>query len=94
MKRKAFALLEEIGGNLNITDQVILKAKNIFAKYRDAKEAVHKYEGTVAACLVIAYEDLSLEMNLDQVQLSSYIVSFILCNCIFSSLSSLPCCVD
>jgi hypothetical protein len=67
MKRRAFALLEEIGGNLNINEQVLLRAKDIFAKFRDIKEAVHKYEGTVCACLVIAYEDLSLEMNLEEV---------------------------
>lgn len=67
MKREACALLEEISGNLNIATQVTLKAKEIFAKYRDLKEAVHNYEGTVAACLVIAYEDLSMEMNLEEV---------------------------
>ena len=67
MKRKAFALIEEIGGNLNIHQVVLAQAKEQFAKYRDLKEAVHKFEGTVAACLVIAYEDLSKSMQLEEV---------------------------
>jgi transcription initiation factor TFIIIB Brf1 subunit/transcription initiation factor TFIIB len=77
-KRKAFALLEEIGGNLNIHRVVVEHAKENFAKYRDIKEAVHKFEGTVAACLVIAYEDLSKEMSFEDVRsFLLYLLSFL-----------------
>ncbi len=68
MKRRAFKLIEEIGDNLNIHKTVLAQAEIEFAKYRDMKEAVHKFEGTVAACIVIAYEDLSKTMQLDEVR--------------------------
>lgn len=51
--------MEEIASNLNIPQAIVNYAKEVFSKYRDLREAVHKFEGTVGACLVIAYEDLA-----------------------------------
>jgi hypothetical protein len=33
-----------------------------FARFRDVREAIHQFEGVVAACIVIAYEELSKTM--------------------------------
>ena len=38
-----------------------------FTKYRDIRDALHQFEGVVSACLVLAYEELSLVMHLDEV---------------------------
>ncbi len=38
-----------------------------FTKYRDIRDALHQFEGIVSACLVLAYEELSLVMHLDEV---------------------------
>ena len=42
-----------------------------FAKYREVRESVHNFEGCVAACIVIAYEDLLNEVggNLNKVSM-------------------------
>eukprot|EP01038_Epipyxis_sp_PR26KG_P009072 gene9072-12234_t len=58
-KREAFRLMAEIAANFNIHESVVAKAKEEFAKYRDFREAVQQYEGVVASCLVIAYEQLA-----------------------------------
>lgn len=36
-----------------------------FAKYRDVREAVQQYTGVVAACLLLAFEELSRSQDLD-----------------------------
>eukprot|EP01034_Spumella_vulgaris_P039135 gene39135-48336_t len=76
-KRQAFALMEEIAANINIHQLVVGKAKEEFTKYRDIRDALHQFEGVVSACLVLAYEEMSLVMHLDEVTRSAEITSHI-----------------
>ena len=40
-----------------------------FAKYRDAMEAVHNFEGVLLACLILAFEEVSATSSLfDRIQ--------------------------
>mmetsp|Transcript_9923 Transcript_9923/g.13621 ORF Transcript_9923/g.13621 Transcript_9923/m.13621 type:complete len:540 (-) Transcript_9923:689-2308(-) len=61
--RQACTLMEELAANLNVHHLVIERAQEEFAKYREAREAVHQFEGCVAACVVIAYEELLNEVG-------------------------------
>ena len=36
-----------------------------FSKYRDYRESLQQFEGVVAACLVLSFQELSLQANLD-----------------------------
>jgi hypothetical protein len=57
-KQKAFVLMKEMAANLNVHPLVIEKAKEEFTRYREVREALHHFEGSVVACLVIAFEEL------------------------------------
>jgi hypothetical protein len=59
-------LLEHLADALHIHESVTDRAKLEFAKYRDIREAVQQFEEVVAACLVIAYEELSLLQSVDK----------------------------
>jgi len=65
-KLKAFARMEEIAVNLNIHQLAVQRAKEEFAMFRELRSAIQQYEGIVCACLVLAYEELSKELSLDQ----------------------------
>ncbi len=61
MKSKVFSAMERAGERENLSRFVVKTAKEIFARYRDSKEAVHYVHGdgaglTPAACLVAALE--------------------------------------
>jgi hypothetical protein len=57
--------MDHLADNLNIHSTVVTRAKEEFAKYRDLREAVQQFTGIVAACIVLAYQDLSEEFDLD-----------------------------
>eukprot|EP01036_Dinobryon_divergens_P027011 gene27011-35717_t len=61
--RQACALMEEMAANINVHQLVIDRAKEEFAKYREVRESVHNFEGCVAACITIAYEELLKEVG-------------------------------
>ena len=67
-KLKAFRMMADLALSLRIHDLVVERAKTEFAKYREVKESVVAFEATVLACIVLAFHDLSLEMNLDMKQ--------------------------
>eukprot|EP00981_Chlorochromonas_danica_P010884 scaffold3522_cov228-Ochromonas_danica.AAC.3 len=71
----AFRHLEEVGGNLNLHDAVINRAKEKFADFRDEREAMHNFEGSVLACLALAYEELSSSLDLDRLPRPAAFVS-------------------
>lgn len=75
MKKMAFRHLEEVGGNLNLHDAVINRAKEKFADFRDEREAMHNFEGSVLACLVLAYDELSSSLDLDRLPRPATFVS-------------------
>ena len=57
--------------NRKSSDNIILKLplkmfcldRFRFAKYREVRESVHNFEGCVAACITIAYEELLKEVG-------------------------------
>ena len=51
-------MIEEVSETLNIQPAVVEQAKKEFTIYREKREALHNFEGTVLACLIIAYEVL------------------------------------
>lgn len=64
-KFKAFRLMSDLAVSLRIHELVVERAKLEFSRYREVRESIQQFEGTVVACLVISYQDLSQEMNLD-----------------------------
>jgi len=65
MKTQAFELMDHIATSLAIHPSVVDQAKVEFSRYRDVKEAVQDYDGVVASCLALAFQDLSLHADLD-----------------------------
>ena len=59
-KRQAFSLMEHMAANLNIHDTVIEKAKIEFARFRDTREHMINFNGVVAACMSLSFEELVL----------------------------------
>ena len=57
-KKQAFLDMEQLGDSLRIHPQVVKKAQEEFASYRDKKEAVQQYDGVVAACLALAFREI------------------------------------
>ena len=66
MKREAWSIMENLTEVLSLHQQVFQKAKEEFAYFRDCKEQVNQFNGIVAACLVLAYEELSEKFDLDK----------------------------
>lgn len=65
-KRQAFELMEHLADNLNIHRSVVVRAEEEFSKYRDVRESLQQYEGVVAACLALAYQELSALEDVDK----------------------------
>ncbi|KAJ1442013.1 hypothetical protein B484DRAFT_89803 [Ochromonadaceae sp. CCMP2298] len=80
-KRKAFASMEEIADNLNMHKLVVHRAKEVFTQFREAREAVHQYEGVVCACLVLAYQEMGRDYG-NQVCVYTYMCVFV-CMCMY-----------
>lgn len=57
-KRMAFELMGDICANLQIHDSVFARAREEFARYRDVRQHLHGFYSVVAACLVLAFEDV------------------------------------
>ncbi|KAF0687885.1 Aste57867_20377 [Aphanomyces stellatus] len=51
----AVRLIDHAGANLALHDLVCARAKHTFARFRTAREHVHKFDATVAACLIDAF---------------------------------------
>ena len=66
MKREAWSIMENLTEVLSLHQQVFQKAKEEFAYFRDCKEQVNQFNGMVAACLVLAYEELSEKFDLEK----------------------------
>ena len=67
-KKKAFDLIAHGAMNLNLHGAVVERASELFAAYRDAKEAVHKFNAVVCACVLQAAEDNARHEALEQLQ--------------------------
>jgi hypothetical protein len=89
MKRDAFELMRDISANLSIHKSVLSRAKEEsefistllltisfafrFARFRDVREHVHNYHAVIAACLILAYEEVSATMDVT-IQVSSLLL--------------------
>ena len=62
---QAFAELDIYADNLNIHPAVVGRAKEEFSRFRDVRESLQQYEGVLAACLALAYQELSGSSDLD-----------------------------
>jgi hypothetical protein len=58
-KRDAFYQMTHCGDALNLHQAVVQRAKEIFAGFRDDRELVQQFKGVIAACLCVAFEQLS-----------------------------------
>lgn len=65
-KREAWGIMENLTEVLSLHQQVFQKAKEEFAYYRDCKEQINQFNGIVAACLVLAYEEISEKFDPDK----------------------------
>lgn len=64
-KFKAFRMMSDLAIEHHIHEAVIERAKQEFARYREVKESILQFEGTVVGCIVLSYLELSQDMNLD-----------------------------
>jgi hypothetical protein len=58
-KRDAFYQMTHCGDALNLHQAVVQRAKEIFAGFRDDRELVQQFKGVIAACLCVAFDQLS-----------------------------------
>lgn len=58
-KRDAFIQMTHCGDALNLHEAVVQRAKEIFAGFRDDRELVQQFKGVIAACLCVAFDQLS-----------------------------------
>ena len=56
-KKRAFDIIAHAANNLNLNKPIVDRAQELFAAYRDAKEALHKFNTVIAACVTQAAED-------------------------------------
>jgi hypothetical protein len=71
-KIKAFELMAHLAENLAIHPSVIVKAKEEFSRYRDLRESLQQFEGVVAACIILAFQEISMNTDLDAKNIISY----------------------
>lgn len=64
-KFRAFRMMSDLAIEHHIHEAVIERAKQEFARYREVKESILQFEGTVVGCIVLSYLELSQDMNLD-----------------------------
>ena len=68
-KQKAYKLIDDHSNRLRIHPSVVNKAMDEFSSYRDFKQALQDFEGIVAACLYLSYEEMARKfMNVDVVE--------------------------
>ena len=60
-KKEAFVQMTHVGDALHLHDAVVQRGKELFAGFRDNRELVQSFKGVLAACLVLAFEQLSNE---------------------------------
>lgn len=65
-KIQAWSIMQNLTDVLSLHQQVFQKAKEEFAYYRDCKEQINQLNGIVAACIVLAYEELSEKFDLEK----------------------------
>lgn len=58
-KKDAFRNMTHTGDALNLHEAVVQRAKELFAGFRDDRELVQQLKGVVAACLCLAFQELS-----------------------------------
>jgi len=66
MKIDAWSIMQNLTEVLSLHQQVLQRAKEEFANYRDCKEQLNQFNGIVAACIVLAYEELSEKFDLEK----------------------------
>jgi len=47
-----------MSANFGIHSLVIMRARQEFSRFRDVRETIQQFEGVVAACIIIAYQEL------------------------------------
>ncbi|CAN0467932.1 unnamed protein product [Ascophyllum nodosum] len=61
MKREAFDLINHIAGNCDLHEVVTVRAKELFAGWRNVKEHVHNKHAVICACIIGAYREIGTE---------------------------------
>ncbi|CAN0157440.1 unnamed protein product, partial [Ectocarpus fasciculatus] len=61
MKREAFDLINHIAGNCDLHETVTVRAKELFAGWRNVKEHVHQKFAVICACIIAAYREVGTE---------------------------------
>ena len=57
--------MDHIADSLAIHPAVVDLAKVEFSRFRDVREAIQQYDGVVASCLALAFQELSGRSDLD-----------------------------
>ena len=60
-KREAFRQMQHASDTLRLHDAVVQRAKVFFANFRDDRELVQQFNAVIAACLTLAFQELSQE---------------------------------
>jgi len=58
-KKDAFVQMTHVGDALHLHEAVIQRSKELFAGFRDDRELVQQFKGVIAACLCVAFDQLS-----------------------------------
>ena len=61
MKIRAFSLIEHCARSLQLHEHVVLIAKEMFAVWRDLREAVTHYKMVLASCIIKGYRDAKVK---------------------------------
>jgi hypothetical protein len=58
MKQIAFQKIQHLAHSLNLHENVVEKAKEMFSGFRDVREHVHQFDTVLAACLIWSFREM------------------------------------